>query len=368
MAQLVGPPASGPGDDLLRARQLEVRDDGRLALSGRWYGVRGRRFVRPTLTLAPRPAGSGCSPTSSTSPGRPRRPSRGSPLSVGARRRVGVRARARRRAGYRDRPAGPGGRCARSSAPHRAGFRRAGQVRGADADALSRKLAEEQGNQRLREELDEPREAKVEAVAAIARRDTALSKLEVAQLSAARGGRLERARGEFHEAVASARAEREEAIRACQLARSETAEARSERDAAIRASERLGSERAVALRSAERAGLARDDALRTAEEARTETTRVRLERDEATAALELARRDRDEARQRRRPGGSRARQGDARPGQAMRERDKALHAAEQASAEAARARRSRSAGAHVHAPPGRTPRLRRGVGRPRRWR
>lgn len=28
------------------------RSDGRLTLNGRWYGVRGRRFVRPTLTLA----------------------------------------------------------------------------------------------------------------------------------------------------------------------------------------------------------------------------------------------------------------------------------------------------------------------------
>ena len=46
--------------------------DGRLELSGRWFGVRGMRFIRPTLTLLVRRRirRARCSRTSSTSRGR----------------------------------------------------------------------------------------------------------------------------------------------------------------------------------------------------------------------------------------------------------------------------------------------------------
>lgn len=44
-------PAVGPEDVFFELERFE-RSDGRLVLSGRWFGVRGRRFVRPTLTLA----------------------------------------------------------------------------------------------------------------------------------------------------------------------------------------------------------------------------------------------------------------------------------------------------------------------------
>jgi hypothetical protein len=39
-------------DDIFFELERFEPSDGRLTLSGRWFGVRGRRFVRPTLTLA----------------------------------------------------------------------------------------------------------------------------------------------------------------------------------------------------------------------------------------------------------------------------------------------------------------------------
>jgi hypothetical protein len=51
MAQATAPTAGGAGNVLFELERLEQSDDGLLELSGRWFGVRGRRFVRPTLTL-----------------------------------------------------------------------------------------------------------------------------------------------------------------------------------------------------------------------------------------------------------------------------------------------------------------------------
>ncbi len=51
MTQAVAPTATGTGNVLFELERLEHSDDGRLELTGRWFGVRGRRFVRPTLTL-----------------------------------------------------------------------------------------------------------------------------------------------------------------------------------------------------------------------------------------------------------------------------------------------------------------------------
>ena len=47
-AQLTSSDASTISFELDR---FELADGGRLELSGRWFGVRGRRFIRPTLTL-----------------------------------------------------------------------------------------------------------------------------------------------------------------------------------------------------------------------------------------------------------------------------------------------------------------------------
>ena len=71
-----------PEDDgiTFEVDRLTAGTAGRIEVSGRWYGVRGRRFVRPSLTLTLRAttASNGCSPTSSTSRGRRRTARRGS--------------------------------------------------------------------------------------------------------------------------------------------------------------------------------------------------------------------------------------------------------------------------------------------------
>ncbi len=51
MAQTLEPTASGSGPVFFELERLERTAAGRLELSGRWFGVRGRRFVRPTLTF-----------------------------------------------------------------------------------------------------------------------------------------------------------------------------------------------------------------------------------------------------------------------------------------------------------------------------
>ncbi|MEO6857112.1 MAG: hypothetical protein ABI323_00765, partial [Solirubrobacteraceae bacterium] len=46
------PPAAGSGAISFALDALKQDDDGRVELTGRWYGVRGRRFMRPTLTFS----------------------------------------------------------------------------------------------------------------------------------------------------------------------------------------------------------------------------------------------------------------------------------------------------------------------------
>ncbi len=354
MAQVAGPPASGRGTIYFELERLEVSGQ-RLELRGRWYGVRGRRFMRPTLTLR---TAAGPSRLLADLDQKPWAAEEAEvwlavfpweldgqevsdlELSVAPDIAVGLPA--------------PGGKAAATLiSSERESFVLA-RSEPTDVDAVSRRLVEEQHrNQLLRAEVDELRDAHVLATAATARRDAALAALDVAERERSQAvEELERARGEFDESVALARSEREQAIEACQLARSETAQARSERGAAIRAAERATSERAAALRIVEEAGPERDDAVRAAEEARAETTRVRLERDETAAALEQAHRERDGAV---RAAGVAARERDKAMkdrDKALRERDKALQATEHARTEAARV-------AAVGAPPPRTSTSRR---------
>lgn len=42
----------GPEPVSFELDRFELIDEDRLEVSGRWYGVRGRRFVRPSLTVA----------------------------------------------------------------------------------------------------------------------------------------------------------------------------------------------------------------------------------------------------------------------------------------------------------------------------
>ena len=50
MAQAVEP-ERGAGSVSFEVERFESRGGDQLVLSGRWFGLRGRRFVRPTLTL-----------------------------------------------------------------------------------------------------------------------------------------------------------------------------------------------------------------------------------------------------------------------------------------------------------------------------
>jgi hypothetical protein len=51
MAQALEPRSGASGTVFFELESLEQTAAGRLELSGRWFGVRGRRFVRPTLTF-----------------------------------------------------------------------------------------------------------------------------------------------------------------------------------------------------------------------------------------------------------------------------------------------------------------------------
>ncbi len=51
MAQAMEPRSGGSGTVFFELERLEQTAAGRLELTGRWFGVRGRRFVRPTLTF-----------------------------------------------------------------------------------------------------------------------------------------------------------------------------------------------------------------------------------------------------------------------------------------------------------------------------
>jgi hypothetical protein len=51
MAQALEPRSGGSGTVFFELERLEQTAAGRLELTGRWFGVRGRRFVRPTLTF-----------------------------------------------------------------------------------------------------------------------------------------------------------------------------------------------------------------------------------------------------------------------------------------------------------------------------
>jgi hypothetical protein len=51
MASVVGPTSTEADSVFFELDRFEQTDGERLELQGRWFGVRGRRFVRPTLTL-----------------------------------------------------------------------------------------------------------------------------------------------------------------------------------------------------------------------------------------------------------------------------------------------------------------------------
>ena len=50
-SQTTEPTAAGPERIAFEVVRLDQADGGRVEIEGRWFGIRGRRFVRPTLTL-----------------------------------------------------------------------------------------------------------------------------------------------------------------------------------------------------------------------------------------------------------------------------------------------------------------------------
>ena len=51
MAEALEPAPTGAGGVGFELDRFEMAADDRLEVNGRWFGVRGRRFIRPSLTL-----------------------------------------------------------------------------------------------------------------------------------------------------------------------------------------------------------------------------------------------------------------------------------------------------------------------------
>jgi hypothetical protein len=284
--------------------RFELLGDERLEVSGRWFGVRGRRFVRPSLTVL--------------ADGRKRRslallehkpwsvqdgerwlaafPWRGDPrqladaelavapgIAVCLPAPIGDHDRRQRRAGgradSRHEPAKPSRRRAPPPHPSSAELMRARRQR----DALNEALAEErQRTHHLRDELERMCADKVEAVDA--RRAAALSALEgvIAERDAAA------------QAARAALAERDALVRERDAARAAGETAKGQREAALAERDRLAAERRAAAAQCERLGRERD-----AE--RADRERLVRQRDAATAEHQRLARERDNALAERRP-------------------------------------------------------------------
>ncbi len=237
--------------------RFDLTDDRRrIELTGRWFGVRGRRFVRPTLTML---AGGERRRLLADIAHKPWAAEDGKPwiasfrwdldgepvteLELGVAPDIAISLPA------------PGSEPQRSDVrAHRAiEFQR----RGPGAESTLALEAARHETQRLRAELAQAEEAKVETVAAIARRDTALSKLE--ELSAAQDA----ARRELGEAVA-------------------------ERDVAVAERDRAVAERDAAVAERDRAIQSRDQALDRCEQMVRKNAELQARLDEARAAAHHA--------------------------------------------------------------------------------
>ena len=266
MAQALETRAATTAEIYFELDRFEPTEDGLcVELSGRWFGVRGRRFVRPTLTMLvggvrrrlladlehkPWAAEDGSSWIASFPWELAGEPVSELELGVAPDLEIGLPV--------------PG------SAPQRAEVRRGRQVaprRHDGADESARALDAARGeNDRLRDELERAADAKVEAAAAIARRDTALSKLD--ELTEARGATL---------------AERDAAVLARDAATAERDRAFLERDRAIHSRDQaLDRCERMVRRSAELQSQL-DEARATIHHAELERRRTRLAHEHAQA-------------------------------------------------------------------------------------
>jgi hypothetical protein len=261
--------------------RLELTAADRLELSGRWYGVRGRRFVRPTLTLRadgaqhraladlqhkPWGAEDGESwlaafPLDLHGDG-----AQLGDLELAVAPDIAIPLPA-----PGGKPSEGGDRESPRIATRGASVASNGGVRAGTEELRLALEAERDQTRRLRVELERAEAAKVQEAAALARRDAALSKLEdvTAERDAASEGREEALR------------EREEAI--------------AERDAALQGREDAIAERDTALRGREDAIAERDTALQGREDAIAERDQALLERELAIAERDQAVPARDRA-------------------------------------------------------------------------
>ncbi len=299
MAHALEPRASGPGAVYFELERLE-QNGGRLELSGRWFGVRGRRFVRPTLTF--------------DADGQPYRlladlehkpwaAEDGSPWTAAfawAAETDGLQAIELNVAPDITVPlsqdgAGGATRRRRASSGGRAdSLRRELQATRQDllderriTDRLRSEVAEQREElTSLRSEVDRLREDKVDGDAALARRDAALAKLS----------EVESLREEDRRALSEAEAERDEVRRARRQAETDRDQAlaelqrmRDELELAAEVRDRALSEREGALAD-------RGTALRTRDQALAERDRAFSERDQLAHAEDSLQAQRSAAR------------------------------------------------------------------------
>ena len=283
MAQALEPRSGGSGTVFFELERLEQTAAGRLELTGRWFGVRGLRFVRPTLTfesdghpyrlladLEHKPwfAEDGSPWTAAFHWDADRGPldelelTVATDIAIPLGRLDAADARPRRR-----RPTQPD--------PYAASLRR-------ELQAIRQEVADERRtNERLRTELEPLREEveelraelerardeKVENDAALARRDAALARLSEAE------------------------SERDDARRALEQVMAESAElsrtqrqAQTERDRALTAAEQMRAERDVDEHARDRALSERERALQARDQALAERDHALAARDQLVRA------------------------------------------------------------------------------------
>lgn len=283
MGQTLEPRASASGPVYFELERLEQTVAGRLELSGRWFGVRGRRFVRPTLTFEaegqryrlladlehkPWLAEDGSPWTAAFAWQADAGPLEGLELSVAPDIVIPL-------------SEGDGGDRPETKRPGPSASDRAAALR-RQLQQVTQELADERkAGGRLREEVEalrveldtaggereRIRDEKVRADAAMARQEAALARLS----------RLEGELDDERRSLEQAERQRDELRRAHR-------QVQAERDRALDAVEQLRAELQIAGQSHDKALAEREHALRTRDQALSERNQALAERDEFARA------------------------------------------------------------------------------------
>ncbi len=283
MAQALEPRSGGSGTVFFELERLEQTAAGRLELTGRWFGVRGRRFVRPTLTFEsdghpyrlladlehkPWPAEDGSLWTASFHWEADRGPLDELELTVATdiaiplgRLDGGDGRPRRRRQGQPDAHVTSLRRELQAIRQELADERRTSERLRTELEPLREEVAT------LRVELERARDEKVESDATLARRDAALARLSEVE------------------------SERDEARRSLEQAIAESAElsrtqrqAQVERDRAVAAADQLRADRDVDGEGLTRAMAERETAMRARDQALAERDHALAARDQIVRA------------------------------------------------------------------------------------